>query len=151
MKIFGYIYYRIYQWNETRNYIGKKKPYSPDVMTFRYISLLQMAITFPLIFFGRKLLMVSGLMSKEVVDSTVMKSVFCLVIPAIIFIWSYLRYGRAHPDWHKDDFSSYRTLNLSIKTWMLMLLPAIIVIIYISVYVWLFGGVVLGKDIKGFF
>ena len=149
MKIFPYIYYRMYQWYESRNYFGKKTAYSPGNMAFRYISLLQMAVVLPLLAFIKKSLVISGLLSTNYLDSTFKSPAFWVTVAIVLFIWTYLRYGRVHPDWHEDELRHYAALNRNIRIWMLMILPVIVLLFYLVLFIFIFGGVVLGRNIDG--
>lgn len=151
MKIFAYIYYRMYQWYESRNYLGKKTAYSPGNMAFKYISLLQMAVVFPSLAFVKKLIAISGLLSNYYLDSIFKLPIFWIAVAVFLFIWTYLRYGRAHPDWYNEEFSQYTVLNRNVRIWMLIVLPVVILLSHLTVYILLFGGVVLGRDVEGVF
>lgn len=141
----------MYQWYESRNYFGKKTAYWPGNMAFRYISIFQMAVVLPLLAFIKKLLVISGLLSNYYLDSIFKTPTFWITVAIGLFIWTYMRYGRAHPDWYNDQFSGNDMLNRNVCIWMLMVLPVIVLIFYFVLFVCLFGGVVLGRNINGVF
>ena len=142
--MFSYIYYRMY-------IAYSKKNDSPMFRTFMYMTLLLFVLVIVFIIFTEKLLLVNGILSESRLNGIKRSYIFWIVIFLTIFGITFLRFSRKDISEYEKQFADCYLLNKKVKTWMLIVLPFFLFYLFINIYILLFGGHVLGKEIVGLF
>lgn len=141
MKLLEYLYYRMYKAYSEKND-------SPIFRTFMYITLFQFLIIGALIIYIEKLLIIWNIFSEEYIYRIKHSYFFWGTIIFSIFLFTYLALIRKPYSYYSDEFSQY-SLNRYIKVWMLIVFPFLFFFLSIHVYILLFGGTILGKEVTG--
>ena len=126
----------------------EEKNDSPFVRTFLYIGLLNFCI------FGTGIVFVEKILIRlNIIDNFYFKKtpLFWMISIFIILVFNYILFFRS--DLHKNEelFNNRVYLNKFVKLWMLIPLPFLILFLSLCCYVFMFGGVLFGKEINGFF
>jgi len=142
MIIFRYICYRMYKAYD-------EKEDSPILRTFIYISLLVFFIIGSFFIHLEKLISFCHIILPFDLSSVMNSPVFWLALIFLDFFLTYLFFFRKSINDYEKRFLTYHVLNKYVKIWMLIILPFLILFVSIYLYVYLFGGTVLGKEITG--
>lgn len=76
---------------------------------------------------------------------------FWVALISGIFLLTYFSSVSKNLDYYETIFSRWHIANKYIKIWMLIMLPFLILFSSIYIYILLFGGHVLGKEVIGIF
>ncbi|XHR97262.1 hypothetical protein ACFJIV_11765 [Mucilaginibacter sp. UC70_90] len=98
-----------------------------------------------------KALLVNNVLSGTAIDNIKRSYVFWIGLISGIFLLTYFSYFRKSLDYYETTFSRWDIANKYIKTWMLIVLPFLILFLNINIYILLFGGHVFGKEVIGVF
>lgn len=142
MKFFKYLYYRMY------NAYSEKND-SPVFRTFMYMTLVQFFIVGAFLIYLEKLLIVGNVLSEIDIDNIKHSYIFWGAIILAIFLFTYMYFFRRDVSYYEDMFSHCHSLNRTVKIWMLIVFPFLVFFISINVYIFLFGGVIFGKEVTG--
>ncbi|WP_426790741.1 hypothetical protein [Sphingobacterium sp. WOUb80] len=141
MKILEYLYFRMY-----KAYLDKND--DPKVRSFMYISLLQLVIAASFIVYLEKTLAICSVFSVEYLSKIKHSYVFWGMIIIPILLFSYASLARRPFAYYSEKFSMC-IANKYIKIWMLVILPFLFLFFSIQLYIFLFGGNILGTEIEG--
>lgn len=144
MKVFKYIYFRMYTAYSEKND-------SPVFRTFMYMTLLHFFIAVSVILYLEKMLLINRVLSETSIDTIKRSYAFWIALISGIFLLTYFSYFRKSLDYYETIFSRWDVANKYIKIWMLIVLPFLILFLSINIYIWLFGGHVFGKEVIGVF
>jgi hypothetical protein len=142
MLFLKYLYYRMYKAYDEKND-------SPLIRTFMYMTLVEFYIVGSVLIYLEKLLILGNLFSE--VDIAILKSTYTFwgSIILSIFLFTYMYFFRRHASYYDDLFSHHHSLNKTIKIWMLIVFPFFLFFISINIYIFIFGGQVLRKEVIG--
>lgn len=140
MSFFKYCYYRMY-----RAYEDKSD--SPILRSLVYISILKLSIL-ALIYIYAKGVVIRILNTQEL---SIEKPLYIWSVVVAIFVANYFFYSRLNIAEMGQEFGKCNKLNQSIRLWMFIVFPFLIFFGGTLMYVFLFGGVLLGHQIGGFF
>ncbi len=141
MKILEYLYFRMY-----KAYLDKND--DPKVRSFMYIALLQFVVATSFIIYLEKILTTYEFFSIEYLSKIKHTYFFWGMIIIPILLFSYISLVRKPFVYYSEKFSMC-TVNKYIKIWMLVILPFLFLLFSIQLYIFLFGGNILGREIEG--
>lgn len=144
MKIFYYIYYRMYE-----AYSEKKD--SPLFRTFMYMTLLFFCIIGIMFIYLEKIILATGILVESNIIAFKKSYFFWGLIIICTLAFTFLVFSRKKFVFYEQTFSKYTILNRSIKIWMLIVIPFFLLFSSIGLFIFLFGGEILGIQIKGLF
>jgi hypothetical protein len=139
MVIVEYIYYRMFKAYE-------KKNDSPHIRTFMYVTLLLFYSVCAVAIYLEGILEKAGVINSVSKET---KQIFLLTTGLFVLVYTYWFYSRKNPDYYESRFGSHVQLNRRIKVWMLIVLPFLLFLGSIHLYVVLFGGQILGEQVRG--
>lgn len=142
MKLFDYIYYRMY-----KSYRDKND--TPILSSYLYITLLQFFVLCICLIYLEKFIIYFNILSHASVLTVKSSYWFWGIIIFSLLVFSYLNYSIKSFVEFEKIYGDYNLLNRIIKIWMLLILPFFIFFVGIGFYIILFGGQVFGKDFKG--
>lgn len=122
---------------------------SPAFRTFMYMTLLHFFIAVSVIVYLEKALIMSAVLSGIMIDNIKRSYAFWISLIEGIFLLTYFSYFRKSLEYYEGLFSKWDIANKYIKIWMLIILPFLILFLSINIYILLFGGHVLGKEVIG--
>lgn len=119
---------------------------SPIRRTFMYMSLLNFYIVSIMLLFIKKVLEKGHFLGNLEIDKNLL---FWFVLAIGVCIAIHLMFSRKSFNYFEGKFSKYVELNSRIKLWMLIAFPFVLLFLSFFIYVLLFGGQILGKEIVG--
>lgn len=122
---------------------------NPVFRTFMYMTLVQFFLVGAFLIFLEKFLIVGNVLSEIDVDTIKRSSIFWGAIILAIFVFTHMYFFRREASYYEDMFSHCHTLNRTVKIWMLIVFPFLVFFISINIYIFLFGGTILGKEVIG--
>jgi hypothetical protein len=140
MSFFKYCFYRMYKAYETKND-------SPFLRSLIYISILKLSVFVVLYIYLKEVI----LRLFNIHEFNIERPLYVWSIAGIILIINYLFYSRVNVNEVEWEFENRVKLNRSIRLWMLIALPLVILFGGTIMYVFIFGGVILNKQIEGLF
>lgn len=144
MKYFEYLYYRLYEAYD-------KKSDSPAIKSSLYIALLLFVIIILLLVFLERFLLMAKVYPENEIDSIKQSWILWAIIFVLLLGMTYVRFTKKSPSYYKERFSEWCGLNKSIKVWMILNFPFVLLFPGLIINVFLFGGVLFGKVIRGVF
>jgi len=125
----------------------EEKNDSPFLRSLIYISILELFTLAVAYLYAKEILI--RIFNIQEID--IEKPLYIWSIAVFILIANYFFYSRVSVAEMEQKFGKRDKLNQSIRLWMLIVFPFIIFFGGIVMYVLLFGGVLFGKQIEGFF
>ncbi len=144
MKFFEYLYYRMYEAYTMKND-------SPVMRTSLYIAVLLFVLIILFLVFLERLLLIRDLYSKQEINIIKHSYFFWLIVFLFVFVITYYVFTKKPFLYYKERFSELHQLNKSIKVWMILNFPFLLLFTGLTVNILLFGGVIFGKEIVGLF
>ena len=142
MRFFSYLYYRMYKAYHERND-------TPVSRAFMYMTLVFFFIVGVFLIYLEKLLIIGNILSENEIYRIKHSYFFGGILILVIFLFTYVYFSRKDISYYEHRFSKCNFLNRHIKIWMLIVFPFIFFFLSIHVYIYLFGGSILGKEIIG--
>ncbi|PWG77953.1 hypothetical protein DDR33_24795 [Pararcticibacter amylolyticus] len=119
---------------------------SPIRRTFMYMSLLIFYLVAVLLLFVKKILEKINFSINNKIDNS---PFFWIAIAISVCLLTYLTYTRKDFSYFENKFSNCVELNKRIRLWMLIAFPFVLLFFSFFIYVLLFGGQILNKEIAG--
>lgn len=138
MTLFKYIYFRMYKAYEAKND-------SPFLRSLIYISILKMFILAVLFLYLKGTI----LRLNNIEELNFEKPIHVWSAAGIILLINYLFYSRLNINNLEELFGRCYKLNRRIKLWMLIVLPFLFLFGALLIYVFIFGGTILGRPYTG--
>jgi cytosine/uracil/thiamine/allantoin permease len=142
MKFLRYLYYRMYNAYRDKND-------TPIFRTFMYLTLFQFLITGAFLIYMEKLLILGNILSEAEIDQINHSYLFWGIIILVIFSFTYFSFTCKDISYYNTRFSKAYKANKYIKVWMLIVLPFLFFFLSIALYIFLFGGEVIGDKVLG--
>jgi hypothetical protein len=127
----------------------EKKNDSPAIRALAFMAIFHLCILMPLLIYLEKLVVISNLLSKEKAHAFGAYIFWgCCLINLLGTFFIYNRQSIIH---YEEIFSKWENANRYLKIWMIIPLPFLLFLGSIHIYILLFGGQILGKDVIGVF
>ena len=144
MKYLEYLYYRLYEAYD-------KKQDSPAIRTSLYIALLLFILIIVFLVFLERFLLIGKFYSENEINSIKQSWILWAIVFGLVLGVTYIRFTKKSTSYYKGRFSEWYAFNKSIKVWMILNFPFLLLLLGLIINVLLFGGVIFGKMIKGVF
>ena len=144
MIFFEYLYYRLYE-------AYRKKNDSPIIRTSLYIAVLLFVLIILFLVFVERFILLGKLYPQNEISIIKHSWIFWSIVFLFVFVITYYGFTKKSFSYYDERFSGWHGLNKSVKVWMILNFPFLLLIIGLTVNILLFGGVIFGKEINGLF
>lgn len=137
-----YIYFRMYI-----SYLEKND--SLKLRSFMYMSFFLLVLLSLMLIYLEAVLLKSDLISQVKIDRIKTSTWFWFTLISLILVKTYYLFTKKELEYYEEKFSEENSLLNSIRVWMLVILPFLVLFIGMIIQVFLFGGEIFGEIIEG--